>query len=125
MTTIKTLIMNYIYYSILIISFSIIGLYQSLTGKMRDEVGEENTKYFLSQIRILKIIQIISFIIPAVILLTKEIWYWAISKYIVLYFLITFLIILNTLKISHKSKMYLIISLGLINILLFIIYTTN
>lgn len=117
--------MNTLYYIILINSFVIIGLYQSLQGKMKDELGEEISKSLLSQIKTLKLIQVVSFFIPLVILVLREKWYWAMVKYIVLYFLITFLTILNTLKISHKIKIYLIIILGLINIPLIITYFTS
>ncbi len=117
--------MKYTYYSILLISFIIVGLYQSLKGKIKDEVGEEITEYFLGQIKIIKLFQILSIITPLIILLLNEKWYWAFLKYIVLYFLISFLTIINTLKTNNKSKIYLIIILGLINILLLITYINN
>lgn len=117
--------MKYTYYSILIISFIIVGLHQSLKGKMKDEVGEEITEYFLGQIKIIKLFQILSLIAPLIILLLNEKWYWALLKYIVLYYLIVLLTIINTLKTSNKSKMYLIIILGLTNILLLITYINN
>ncbi|REC55802.1 hypothetical protein DRF62_05180 [Chryseobacterium piscium] len=91
---------------------------------MRDEIGEENMKYLLGQIRILKIIYTVSLLIPALILLSREKWYWAISKYAILYFLIIFLAILNTYQVSQKNKIYLIFSLGLINIMLLITYVS-
>ena len=76
--------MKIILYSILISSFVTIGLYQALIGKMKDEVGEEFTSYFLSKLKILKVIYYISFILPLIVLLFNEKWYWAIAKYIIL-----------------------------------------
>lgn len=114
--------MKIILYSILISSFVTIGLYQALIGKMKDEVGEEVTSYFLSKLKILKVIYYISFILPLIVLLFNEKWYWAIAKYIILYFLIVFLTVLNSIKLHHNTKMYLIIVMGLINVFLAIIY---
>lgn len=114
--------MKIILYSILISSFVTIGLYQALIGKMKDEVGEEFTSYFLSKLKILKVIYYISFILPLIVLLFNEKWYWAITKYIILYFLIVFLTVLNSIKLHHNTKMYLIIVMGLINVFLAIIY---
>ena len=114
--------MKIILYSILISSFVTIGLYQALIGKMKDEVGEEFTSYFLSKLKILKVIYYISFILHLIVLLFNEKWYWAIAKYIILYFLIVFLTVLNSIKLHHNTKMYLIIVMGLINVFLAIIY---